>query len=91
LFKRKTYIKLQADLPPLSRELQGEGEQRDPFLAKDGVTAGQAATIVLDLPGQTGVVVLSNAFPVNLGPPPGGGVGAADLARHLIRPAMPLG
>jgi serine-type D-Ala-D-Ala carboxypeptidase/endopeptidase len=63
----------------------------DPFLAKDGVTEGQAATIVLDLTRRTGVVVLSNAFPVNLGPPPGGGVGAADLARHLIRPALPLG
>jgi CubicO group peptidase (beta-lactamase class C family) len=63
----------------------------DPFLVKDGVTAGQAATIVLDVTRQTGVVVLSNAFPVNLGPPPGGGVGAADLARHLIRPSLPLG
>jgi hypothetical protein len=37
----------------------------DPFFAKDGVTAGQAATIVLDVPKHTGVVVLSNAFPVN--------------------------
>jgi serine-type D-Ala-D-Ala carboxypeptidase/endopeptidase len=63
----------------------------DPFLAKDGVTEGQAATIVLDVMRRTGVVVLSNAFPVNLGPPPGGGVGAADLARHLIRPKLPLG
>jgi serine-type D-Ala-D-Ala carboxypeptidase/endopeptidase len=63
----------------------------DPFVAKDGVTAGQAASIVLDAPKRTGVVVLSNAFPVNLQLPPGGGVGAADLARHLIRPAFPLG
>jgi CubicO group peptidase (beta-lactamase class C family) len=63
----------------------------DPFVAKDGVTAGQAASIVLDAPKHTGVVVLSNAFPVNLQPPPGGGVGAADLARHLIRPALPVG
>jgi D-alanyl-D-alanine-carboxypeptidase/D-alanyl-D-alanine-endopeptidase len=63
----------------------------DPFVAKDGVTTGQAASIVLDAPKQTGVVVLSNAFPVNLQPPPGGGVGAADLARHLIRPMLPLG
>jgi len=63
----------------------------DPFFAKDGVTAGQAASIVLDAPKQTGVVVLSNAFPVELGPPPGGGIGAADLARHLIRPALPVG
>ena len=63
----------------------------DPFVVKDGVTAGQAATIALDPPKQTGVVVLSNALPVNLQPPPGGGVGAADLARHLLRPALPLG
>jgi CubicO group peptidase (beta-lactamase class C family) len=63
----------------------------DPFVAKDGVTAGQAASIVLDAPKHTGVVVLSNAFPVNLQLPPGGGVGAADLARHLIRPALPVG
>jgi D-alanyl-D-alanine-carboxypeptidase/D-alanyl-D-alanine-endopeptidase len=63
----------------------------DPFVAKDGVTAGQAASIVLDAPKHTGVVVLSNAFPVNLQPPPGGGVGAADVARHLIRPALPVG
>jgi hypothetical protein len=63
----------------------------DPFVAKDGVTAGQAASIVLDAPKHTGVVVLSNALPVKLQPPPGGGVGAADLARHVIRPALPLG
>lgn len=63
----------------------------DPFFAKDGVTAGQAASIVLDAPKQTGVVVLSNALPANLQLPPSGGVGAADLARHLIRPALPLG
>lgn len=63
----------------------------DPFFAKDGVTDGFTATVVLDPPKQTGAVVLSNAFPVKLGPPPSGGVGAADLARHLIRPAIPLG
>ena len=62
----------------------------DPFVAKDGVTAGQAASIVLDAPKHTGVVALSNAFPVKLQPPPGGGVGAADLARHLMRPALPV-
>ena len=63
----------------------------DPFVAKDGVTAGQAASIVLDPPKRTGVVVLSNALPVRMKAPPDGGVGAADLARHLIRPAFPLG
>jgi CubicO group peptidase (beta-lactamase class C family) len=63
----------------------------DPFFAKDGVSVGQTATVVLDAPKQVGVVVLSKAFPVKLGPIPSGGVGAADLARHLIRPALPLG
>jgi CubicO group peptidase (beta-lactamase class C family) len=63
----------------------------DPFAAKDGVTAGQAASIVLDAAEQTGVVVLSNALPVKMKAPPDGGVGAADLARHLIRPALPVG
>ena len=59
----------------------------DPFVAKDGVTAGQAASIALDAPNQIGVVVLSNALPVKMKAPPDGGVGAADLARRLIRPA----
>jgi CubicO group peptidase (beta-lactamase class C family) len=63
----------------------------DPFVAKDGVTAGQAASIVLDAPKQTGIAVLSNALPVKMKAPPDGGVGAADLARHLIRPALPIG
>jgi CubicO group peptidase (beta-lactamase class C family) len=62
----------------------------DPFLVKDGVTAGQAASVVLDVPQRTGVAVLSNALPVKLEAPPDGGVGAADLARHLIRPALAL-
>jgi D-alanyl-D-alanine-carboxypeptidase/D-alanyl-D-alanine-endopeptidase len=63
----------------------------DPFVAKDGVTAGQAASIVLDAPKRIGVVVLSNTLPVKMKAPPDGGVGAADLARHLIRPALPVG
>src|SRR5215208_5379564 len=63
----------------------------EPFVVKDGVTAGQAATIVLDAPRHVGVVVLSNALPVRMKAPPDGGVGAADLARHLARPAFPIG
>jgi CubicO group peptidase (beta-lactamase class C family) len=63
----------------------------EPFVVKDGVTAGQAASIVLDARKQTGVAVLSNALPMNMKAPPDGGVGAADLARHLIRPALPIG
>jgi D-alanyl-D-alanine-carboxypeptidase/D-alanyl-D-alanine-endopeptidase len=62
----------------------------EPFVAKDGVTAGQAASIVLDASKQTGVAVLSNALPVMMKAPPDGGVGAADLARHMIRPALPI-
>ena len=62
-----------------------------PFLSKDGVTPGQTASVVLDPMAQTGVVVLSNAFPMKLTAAPSGGVGAADLARHLLRPALPLG
>jgi predicted ATPase len=46
---------------------------------------------VLDAPKQTGVVVLSNALPMKMKAPPDGGVGAADLARHLMRPAFSLG
>lgn len=59
-----------------------------PFFAKDGVTVGQTATIVLDPGKRTGAVVLSNGFPTKLQLPPGGGVGAADLARYLIRPSL---
>jgi hypothetical protein len=43
------------------------------------------------MPKRAGTVVLPNAFPVNLQLPPGGGVGAADAARHLIRPSLPVG
>jgi serine-type D-Ala-D-Ala carboxypeptidase/endopeptidase len=64
---------------------------RDGFIVKDGVSAGQAASVVADPATKTGVVVLSNALPVKLQAPPSGAVGAADLARHLMRPALPLG
>jgi serine-type D-Ala-D-Ala carboxypeptidase/endopeptidase len=63
----------------------------DPYVVKDGVTAGQAATIVLEASRRIAVVVLSNALPARLKAPPDGGVGAADLARHLTRPSLPLG
>ena len=62
----------------------------DSFVTKDGVTAGHAATIALDPTQRVGIVVLSNALPVKMKAPPDGGVGAADLARHLLRPALPL-
>jgi serine-type D-Ala-D-Ala carboxypeptidase/endopeptidase len=64
------------------------------FVSKDGVTEGQCATAVFDPAQGMGVVVLANSFP-RFGPrdtsPSGGGVGAADVARHLLRPSLPLG
>ena len=37
-------------------------------------------------------VVLSNTAPdLRLSTPSGGGVGTADVARHLLRPRIPLG
>jgi serine-type D-Ala-D-Ala carboxypeptidase/endopeptidase len=65
-----------------------------PFVSKDGVATGQAASIVIDTERRLAIVVLSNTHPdldaATLG---GGGVGAgaADLARHLLRPQIPLG
>jgi hypothetical protein len=52
---------------------------------------GMAVGIVEEGRRRVVVVVLSNALPVKVKAPPGGGVGAADLARHLIRPAFPVG
>jgi CubicO group peptidase (beta-lactamase class C family) len=64
------------------------------YVSKDGVTAGQCATAVYDPAKRTGVVVLSNTFP-QFGradtSPSGGGTGAGDIARHLLRPSIPLG
>jgi D-alanyl-D-alanine-carboxypeptidase/D-alanyl-D-alanine-endopeptidase len=64
------------------------------YVSKDGVTAGQCASAVFDLAGRMGVVVLSNTFPQFRSTdtsPSGGGVGAADVARHLLRPSIVLG
>jgi hypothetical protein len=73
------------------RTARNHGAGTEPFVAKDGVAAGQAASIVLDAPKQTGVAVLSNALPVNMKAAPDGRIGAADLARHLTRPELPIG
>lgn len=64
---------------------------KTPFLAKDGVTNSQTASMVLDTKANHGVIVLSNTFPIKLGKIPSGGVGAADLARHLLRPEISPG
>jgi D-alanyl-D-alanine-carboxypeptidase/D-alanyl-D-alanine-endopeptidase len=64
------------------------------YVSKDGVTMGQCATAVFDPATRMGVVILSNTFP-QFGKtdtsPSGGGTGAADIARHLLRPSIPLG
>jgi hypothetical protein len=63
------------------------------FLSKDGVTAGQCASAVYDAKKRHAVVVLSNTFPSFTGKstsPSGGGIGAADVAQHLLSPSIPI-
>lgn len=61
------------------------------FMSKDGVTAGQAASMVFDPDRRVAVVAFSNTMPdMRASTQSGGGVGAADIARHLLRPQMPL-
>jgi serine-type D-Ala-D-Ala carboxypeptidase/endopeptidase len=62
------------------------------FVSKDGVSWGQAASIVLDMQKRQAIVVFSNTLPhfTKHTSPSGGGVGAADIARHLLRPSIPL-
>ena len=55
------------------------GAQDGTILSHDGGTLGFSSAIAYDPIARTGVVVLSNAA---------GGVG--DLARHLLRPSIPL-
>jgi CubicO group peptidase (beta-lactamase class C family) len=60
------------------------------FVSKDGV-CGQAASIVFDPDRRLGIVAVSNTMPdLSYSTPPGGGVGTADIARHLLRPQVPL-
>jgi hypothetical protein len=61
------------------------------FVSKDGV-CGQAASIVFDPDKRLGIVAVSNTMPdLSYSTPPGGGVGTANIARHLLRPQVPLG
>jgi CubicO group peptidase (beta-lactamase class C family) len=63
-----------------------------PFVSKDGVTWGQAASMVFDPDRRLAIVAFSNTVPdLRSSSPSGGGVGAADIARHLLRPQLPLG
>ena len=62
------------------------------FVSKDGVTFGQTASVVLDPDRRMAVMALSNTHPdLRNSTLSGGGVGAADIARHLLRPQIPLG
>jgi CubicO group peptidase (beta-lactamase class C family) len=61
------------------------------FVSKDGV-CGQAASMVFDPDRRLAIVAFSNTMPdLSYSTPPGGGVGTADIARHLLRPQVPLG
>jgi D-alanyl-D-alanine-carboxypeptidase/D-alanyl-D-alanine-endopeptidase len=61
------------------------------FVTKDGVTFGQTASIVFDPDTRVGVAVLSNTFPdLAFSHLSSGGVGASDIAQHLLRPQIPM-
>jgi len=64
------------------------------FVSKDGVSVFQCASAVIDPIRHLGVIALSNTaaeFRATDTSPSGGGVGAADVARHLLWPSIPLG
>ena len=61
------------------------------FVSKDGVTWGQAASMVFDRDSRTAIIAFSNTAPdMHNSTLSGGGVGAADVAQHLLRPSIPL-
>jgi hypothetical protein len=61
------------------------------FVSKDGVTFGQTASMVFDSDRRQAIVAFSNTqLDLSKSTPSGGGVGAADIARHLLRPQIPL-
>jgi CubicO group peptidase (beta-lactamase class C family) len=61
------------------------------FVSKDGV-CGQAASLVFDPDRHLAIVAFSNTMPdLSYSTHPGGGVGTADIARHLLRPQVRLG
>lgn len=62
------------------------------FVSKDGVTTGQTASMVFDPEARVAIVAFSNTLPdLRSSTPSGGGIGAADVARRLLRPQIPLG
>lgn len=61
------------------------------FVSKDGVTSGQTAAMVYDPGKRKAIIAFSNTFPdMTRSTLSGGGVGVADIARHLLRPGIPL-
>ena len=76
----------------VKKERGGLGVVRAAFVNKDGVTSGQTASVVFDPDRRLAIVAFSNTHPdLSNSTPSGGGVGAADIARHLLRPQIPLG
>lgn len=62
------------------------------FVSKDGVTFGQASSMVFYPDKRVAITVFPNTFPdLRNSALSGGGVGAADIARHLLRPQIPTG
>ena len=62
------------------------------FVSKDGVSTGQAASMVFDPDTRVAIVAFSNTVPdLRSSAPSGGGIGAADIARHILRPEILLG
>jgi D-alanyl-D-alanine-carboxypeptidase/D-alanyl-D-alanine-endopeptidase len=62
------------------------------FVIKDGVTFGQTASMAFDPDRRMAVMALSNTHPdMRNATLSGGGVGAGDITRHLLRPQIPLG
>jgi hypothetical protein len=55
------------------------GENDEPLIAHDGGTLGYASSVAWDPKKRVGVVVLSNQL-----------AGVGDIARHLLRPNVPL-
>jgi serine-type D-Ala-D-Ala carboxypeptidase/endopeptidase len=62
------------------------------FVSKDGVSWWQGASMVFDPGKRQAVVAFSNTVPsLRFAKFSGGGVGAADVAQHVLRPDIPLG
>jgi len=62
------------------------------FVSKDGVSWGQGASMVFDPGKRLAGVAFSNTAPdLRFAKYSGGGVGAADVAQHVLRPQIPLG